>query len=146
MIPSRFVQLEQLPLTSVGKIDRAALPQTAADRGEGEQPKHVPPRTATERRVAAVFARILERERVSAQDDFFALGGTSLEAARAALQLCRELGVEVTVRDFYAAPRVADVAHAIEHARVQQEGGASDREAAFRVHEPVLGAPADQSP
>jgi nonribosomal peptide synthetase DhbF len=146
MIPSRFVQLEQLPLTPVGKIDRAALPQSAADGGEGEQPKHVPPRTPTERRVAAVFAQILERERIGAQDDFFGLGGTSLQAARAVLQLRRALGVEIAVRDFYAAPRVADVAHAIEHARVQQEDGASDLEAAPQVQEPTLGPRADQSP
>jgi acyl carrier protein len=119
MIPSRFVQLEQLPLTPVGKIDRAALPQATSDGGEGEQPEYVPPRTPTERRVAAVFARILERERVGAQDDFFRLGGTSLQAARAALELRWELGVELAVRDLYASPGVADVAHAIEYARAQ---------------------------
>src|SRR5437588_9277147 len=106
MIPSRFVQLEQLPLTSVGKLDRPALAQAVPDDGDVEEPDHVPPSTLTEKLVAAIVEPILGRERVGAQDNFFALGGTSLQAARSVLQLREQLGIEIAVRDFYAAPRV----------------------------------------
>src|SRR5256714_9291768 len=128
MIPSRFVQLEQLPLTSVGKIDRPALPQAEPDGGEAGEPEHVAPSTLTEKLVAAIFEEILGRERVGAQDNFFALGGTSLQAARSVLQLREQLGVEIAVRDFYASPRVADVAQTIERARAaeREEGAQAD--------------------
>src|SRR5256714_457539 len=128
MIPSRFVQLEQLPLTSVGKIDRPALPQAEPDGGEAEEPEHVAPSTLTEKLVAAIFEEILGRERVGAQDNFFALGGTSLQAARSVLQLHEQLGVEIAVRDFYASPRVADVAQTVGRARAaeREEGAEKD--------------------
>src|SRR5919198_3391488 len=126
MIPSRFVQLEQLPLTPVGKIDRPALPQAEPD--EAEQVEHVPPSTLTEKLVAAIFETILGRERVGANDNFFSLGGTSLQAARAVLQLREQLGAEIAVRDFYASSRVADVAQTIERARAaeREEGAPKD--------------------
>src|SRR5207244_10269359 len=94
-----------------------------------EEPEHVAPSTLTEKLVAAIFEEILGRERVGAQDNFFALGGTSLQAARSVLQLRQQLGVEIAVRDFYAAPRVSDVAHTIEIGRAaQREDGAQKDE------------------
>jgi len=138
MIPSRFVQLEQLPLTSVGKIDRPALPQTEPDEAEVEA-EYVAPSTLTEKLVAAIFETMLGREHVGANDNFFALGGTSLQAARSVLQLREQLGVEIAVRDFYAAPRVADVAQTIERAR------AAEREAGAEKDELVIPKRPDRS-
>ncbi len=120
MIPSRFVQLEALSLTSVGKIDRAALP-AAAPEEPADEPAHVPPSTPTEQRVAAIFAEILGRDEIGAHDNFFTLGGSSLQAARAVLQLREAFSVEVAVRDFYAAPRVSDVGRAIDEAGGAQQ-------------------------
>src|ERR671931_647737 len=99
MIPSRFVQLEQLPLTTVGKIDRAALAAATDEDEEAEaEAEYVAPATDTEREVAAVFAEVLERDRVGAQDSFFALGGSSLQAAKAVLRLRQVLGIELPLR------------------------------------------------
>src|SRR5437588_7986209 len=124
MIPSRFVQLEQLPLTSVGKIDRAALAITTDQDGDADQPAFVAPSTLTEKQVAAIFTEILDQEEIGIHDNFFTVGGTSLQAARAVLQLRQQLGVEGAVRDFYAAPRIADVAQIVDQARGPEDGAA----------------------
>src|SRR5205085_7929631 len=122
MIPSRFVQLEQLPLTRVGKIDRAALADAGDEEEAEEQPEYVEPATETERRVAAVFAEVLERDRVGAQDSFFALGGSSLQAAKAVLRLRQVLGVEFPLRLLYAHPTVAAFAAAVETPAPRADG------------------------
>src|SRR2546423_15143156 len=106
MIPSRFVQLEQLPLTTVGKIDRAALVATEQEEDVQVEVAYLPPSTDTERTVAAVFAQVLERDEIGAQHNFFALGGSSLQAARAVLRLRQGLRVEFPLRLLYANPTV----------------------------------------
>ncbi|WP_036263220.1 AMP-binding protein, partial [Methylocapsa aurea] len=73
MIPSVFVQLERLPLTANGKIDRKALPAPQASRPAGADDE--PPRTPAEAILAAIFAEALGLERVGIHGNFFALGG-----------------------------------------------------------------------
>ena len=102
MIPAVVVPLDALPLTPNGKLDRAALPapgRTAPGVGG-------PPRTAAERRVAAVFAEVLGVPEVGAGDDFFALGGHSLLAVKATARL------GVPVHALFASPTVAGLAGA----------------------------------
>ena len=118
MIPAVFTVLDRLPLTQVGKIDRAALPAPDVAPGPAE-----PPATPTEHQVAAIFAAILDRDQISREDNFFALGGTSIQATQAVFQL-RALfqlhagqDAELGLGAFYAAPTVADIAQAVEEAR-----------------------------
>jgi nonribosomal peptide synthetase DhbF len=122
MIPTVFTVLDRLPLTRTGKIDRAALPApdpaSAADPATGQ-----PPATPAERQVAAIFAAILGRDHISRDDNFFDLGGTSIEAAQAVYQLRAVFQPRVgqdgdlALADFYAAPGVADIARSVEEAR-----------------------------
>ncbi|MBP2325818.1 non-ribosomal peptide synthetase component F [Kibdelosporangium banguiense] len=81
MLPT-FVRLDAFPLTANGKINRAALPAPDRPAGRGG-----PPRTHAEKTVAAVFADVLGRDDVGAEDDFFALGGHSLLATKVAARL-----------------------------------------------------------
>jgi non-ribosomal peptide synthetase component F/NRPS condensation-like uncharacterized protein len=81
MLPM-FVRLDAFPLTANGKINRAALPDPDRPTGRGG-----PPRTPAEKTVAAVFAEVLGRNDVGAEDDFFALGGHSLLATKVAARL-----------------------------------------------------------
>ncbi|WP_280479606.1 non-ribosomal peptide synthetase [Nocardia cyriacigeorgica] len=77
MVPAAFVVLDEIPRTAVGKLDRDALP---APDFATEQTAYRPPRTPTERALAEIFAELLGRERVGADDSFFALGGDSILA------------------------------------------------------------------
>ncbi|MGL6342698.1 MAG: AMP-binding protein, partial [Waterburya sp.] len=75
MIPSALMSLPSLPLTPSGKIDRQALPKLEATPRE-----FIPPQTATEKTVAAIWEKVLKQEQISVEDNFFELGGHSLLA------------------------------------------------------------------
>ncbi|WP_019870466.1 non-ribosomal peptide synthetase [Salinispora oceanensis] len=108
MIPSNHVGLDVLPLTSNGKVDRAALPEPGTLPASPTD-EHVSPRTPTERAVAALMEEVLGIERVGAEDDFFTYGH-SLLAIRFVLRLRRTFDIELTVGDLFAARTVAALA------------------------------------
>jgi amino acid adenylation domain-containing protein len=110
MVPSAFVALDVLPLTTNGKVDRKALP--APDYGSGAA-EYVAPRGAVEERLAEIFRDVLRLERVGIHDDFFALGGHSLRATQVAARLRATLSVEITVRAIFEAPNVAALAKVV---------------------------------
>lgn len=95
MLPSRFVHLENMPLTISGKVDRSALPLPSGKGIEGR----VPPRNHTEIEFCALVARLLglDSEEVGIDDDFFHLGGNSLLSIRLVSAAEREMGVTTTV-------------------------------------------------
>ncbi|MEV7601074.1 phosphopantetheine-binding protein [Kitasatospora sp. NPDC089797] len=72
-----------------------------------------PAAPATEEALAAVFRRVLEREDVTADSDFFDLGGDSLVATRVLSAVARAHGVELTLADFLSAPTPARLAERI---------------------------------
>ncbi|MFT4127115.1 MAG: amino acid adenylation domain-containing protein, partial [Gordonia sp. (in: high G+C Gram-positive bacteria)] len=106
MVPDVILPLDQLPLNVNGKLDRAALPTPrpaiVAD--------HVPPADATERRLAALFAAVLDLDRVSVVESLFTMGGNSLLAAQLSARCAEELDLDVSVRDLFEAPTVRDLA------------------------------------
>jgi hypothetical protein len=81
MVPSAFVALERMPLTSNGKLDRRALPAPDNLRPETEV-VYTAPRGAAEEVVAGIWSRVLRVERVGVRDNFFNLGGHSLLATQ----------------------------------------------------------------
>jgi amino acid adenylation domain-containing protein len=88
--------------------------------GPGPRDSRVVPRTATEREVATVYADVLGIPRAGALDDFFDLGGTSLQAAVAIGRIRHQLGVTVPMADFIVAATVEDVAQLVEEALLSQ--------------------------
>ncbi|WP_204042007.1 non-ribosomal peptide synthetase, partial [Acrocarpospora phusangensis] len=115
--PSYYVLLDQLPVDPNGKIDRRALPQPWASRDQLDLPAYVPPRTSMERLLATVLAETLGLDRVGREDDFFQLGGDSLRSV-AVLEQLREGGIAVTAREFFAHPRIADLAAFVDRSGV----------------------------
>jgi acyl carrier protein len=138
MVPSAFVALDQLPRTPSGKIDRLALPEpdtAASARAED----FVAPRTPMEEKVAAIWADVLNVERVGVHDDFFALGGHSLLATQIVAQIRTDLSVDLPLHSLFVSPTVESLAAAVleligedeETTRLLSElEGLSDEEAA----------------
>ncbi len=120
MVPGVFVSLAVLPFTPSGKVDRNALP----DPGHrAHQPaEFIAPRTAVEQALAAIWQELLGVERVGARDDFFDLGGHSLQSMRLVSHLRGTLGVELGVRSVFEHSTLAGLAKAVTEEMVRQLG------------------------
>ncbi|MEA2692693.1 MAG: hypothetical protein QOJ16_2080, partial [Acidobacteriota bacterium] len=112
MVPSHLMLLDALPTTPGGKVDRRALPDPEGSRAETAE--HVEPSTAAERFVAGLWRQVLGIERVSAADDFFALGGNSIKGAILTNLLQEKLGEYVYVVALFDAPTLAALARYLE--------------------------------
>lgn len=95
MVPHIFVELAALPLTSNGKVDRKALPPPEA---EASGRRIVPPRTDIERAIASIWQELLDVRDVSIADNFFDLGGQSLQAAQMVARVRSHCGHRIPVR------------------------------------------------
>ncbi|GJF28375.1 hypothetical protein KNE206_10750 [Kitasatospora sp. NE20-6] len=105
-VPGAFVLLEKLPLGPTGKVDRRALPAPGSLDAAG-RPVHRAPVTAAEQAVAAVWCEVLKLDRVGLDDDFFQLGGTSLQLTRLVSRLRAATGSAVQLRGFFTATSLA---------------------------------------
>lgn len=105
MIPSAFVQMASFPLTVNGKVDRAALPLPLLDTPLDQV--DAAPRTADEVAIVRIWAQVLGRAAVGIHDDFFAIGGHSLLAARAIALISEQFERTVPLRMLFEAPTVA---------------------------------------
>ncbi|MFD3704275.1 amino acid adenylation domain-containing protein [Nocardia sp. NPDC058658] len=105
LVPDVFVVLDDLPYTANGKLDRKALPAPVFKSATSRTPA-----TPAEQVIADVYAEVLGVGSVGAEDDFFALGGNSLLATRAAARIGAALDRTVGVRLLFEAPTVADLA------------------------------------
>jgi acyl carrier protein len=115
MVPAAVVLLESLPLTPNGKVDRRALPAPDQE-SPGKEETFVPPRTATEKTLAEIWATVLGLERVGVYDNFFALGGHSLQAMQIISRVRTVFPVELNVYTLFAMPTVAGCAEIVEKA------------------------------
>lgn len=121
MVPGAFVFAERLLRTPTGKLDRAALRQVPP---AGEATPAATAATGLERVVLRVWEQVLGVSGMSAQDDFFDLGGQSLQSIQVANRLGVELGREVSVATVFRHPTAAALAQALEHGSdAAREGG-----------------------
>lgn len=113
MLPHAFEILSELPLNRNGKVDRRALPAPAPPTAQSTSE----PRTATEERVASIWADVLDIERIGPNDNFFERGGQSLLAVRAASRLREAFSIELPVARLFELQTVAELAAHIEAAQ-----------------------------
>ncbi|WIX93031.1 AMP-binding protein [Amycolatopsis sp. DG1A-15b] len=107
LVPARIVALDAFPLTPNGKLDRDALPGSAAEEAVPEE--NGTPENALERFLCDLWAKVLMVDSVGVDDDFFELGGHSLVAADLLGQLQQDFGVELPARTFYLSPTIAEL-------------------------------------
>ncbi len=125
MLPSRWRRLDRLPLKANGKLDRGAL------RALPPEPVClVPARTAHEHALLALWREVLGQEEVGVYDDFFALGGTSLDSLTLLARIKQVLKRTVTPVLLMERPTVAQLAEVLDKGLAQQSG---ERLAALRT-------------
>ncbi|HEX7335400.1 MAG TPA: amino acid adenylation domain-containing protein, partial [Pyrinomonadaceae bacterium] len=117
MIPSAIVQLQELPLTRNGKVDRRALPAPEAVWTNDEN--FVAPRTPVEEVLAGIWSDVLPTTRIGINDDFFELGGHSLLAMQVVSRIREAFGVDAEVYAIFEKPTVAMLAAEIEQQMYQ---------------------------
>lgn len=120
LVPAQFIPIATLPLTTVGKIDRAAL-RSRHDRA-ADTPAFRPPRTPLELQIATMLAEALGQQRVGVDDDFFELGGTTLSLVLFTTNLNQSLAVELTPHDVHDAPTLSGITALVTQYRAAAEG------------------------
>ncbi|HEX4959375.1 MAG TPA: non-ribosomal peptide synthase/polyketide synthase, partial [Thermoanaerobaculia bacterium] len=118
MTPAAFIEIESLPLTPAGKVDRRALASLAPDGMAGA----VAPSTPVEQILAGIWSEVLRRAEVGVEDDFFVLGGHSLLATQVASRAREAFTVELPLRSVFENPTVAALAREIEKLQARERG------------------------
>lgn len=137
-VPTEVVLLPALPLTPNGKVDRARLPAPAhrPAAGRGQEPA-----TATERLVAGVWREVLGLPRISAEANFFEIGGHSLATAQVQARLAASLGREVPIVDLFRFPTVRTLAAHLDGERRPAGSERAARRVAARRARPATQRP-----
>jgi acyl carrier protein len=117
MAPSAFVLLHALPLTPNGKVDHQALPAPTASGMDSER-EFVAPRPGIEQMLAEIWSQLLGIERLSANYNFFEIGGHSLLAVRLISKIREVFRIELTIRNVFLNPTIAGLAAHMESLRL----------------------------
>lgn len=111
MVPSHWVQLDTMPLTASGKINRRALPKPGSAERSSE---YVAPRTDTERQLAHIWQETLEVRRLGIHDDFFEWGGHSILAVQTMSRVSKHFDRSLPVAMLFQFPTVAGFAQQLD--------------------------------
>lgn len=107
MVPTAVVVLDKIPLTVNGKVNRQALPRPKKELSTKDI---VVPQTETEKAVAQIWCEILELDRVSIEDNFFDLGGTSLLGLQLLTRIQKNIGCKIRAVKLYQYPTIKKLA------------------------------------
>jgi amino acid adenylation domain-containing protein len=134
MIPSAFVRMTALPLTTNGKIDVVALPAPSAENVL-EAPTYRAPESEIEVQIAGIVAQLLRLGGVGVDSNFFSLGGNSLLGAQLIVRLRDRFGVQLSLRDLFKAHTVAKLAQKIQAELLAKLDNMSEEEASRMLSE-----------
>ncbi|HWK03649.1 MAG TPA: amino acid adenylation domain-containing protein [Puia sp.] len=128
MFPSYYVQIPEFPLTLNGKIDVRALPRP--EEYLYERIQYMAPRNQTEQAIAEIWKEVLNLKKIGIHHSFFNLGGHSLTATRVVSKIYKHLNTEISLRDFFERPTVAELAELVLQKETAGETGILPLEAA----------------
>src|SRR5215217_2011173 len=121
MVPSAFILLDEIPLTSNGKVDRAALLVVEQTSEEITQ-SYTGPGTALEELLCDIWSEVLEVKPIGIHDNFFEIGGHSLLAASVFTRVAEVFGIELSLRTMFDVPTVAGLAEILVDELLQKQG------------------------
>ncbi|MGB0521891.1 MAG: MupA/Atu3671 family FMN-dependent luciferase-like monooxygenase [Flammeovirgaceae bacterium] len=120
MIPSYWIALPDFPTTANGKIDKKQLPHPQIMANSSRE--IIPPETAIEKQLAAIYANTFTTAEISVDDDFFEIGGHSLLAVRIIFEIQKSFNVEITLGNFLKNPTISALAERIFEEQVKLLG------------------------
>ncbi|MCK4259525.1 MAG: amino acid adenylation domain-containing protein, partial [Halanaerobiales bacterium] len=120
MIPAHFMQLERMPLTKNGKVDRKALPEPEGNILTGVE--YVAPRNEVEEKVALIWSEVLGVEKVGINDSFFSLGGDSIKSIQVASRL-NNYGLKLEINDLFKHRCISELSSYIKNTNSTAEQG-----------------------
>ncbi|MBD3181849.1 AMP-binding protein [Candidatus Poribacteria bacterium] len=121
MIPSIFMIMQSLPLTSDSKINRRALPSPDGKRPQLANP-FISPETPLEKKVADIWSEVLDVNPVGLDDNFLELGGNSLLATSLVSRIINAFNVEISYKKLFQSPTVADMTEMITQNKLEGSG------------------------
>ncbi len=107
MVPSMYVKLDSIILTTSGKVNRKALPEPEGNLATTHE--YIAPQTEIEKQLARIWQKVLKIEKVGIRDNFFELGGHSLLATQLVSEIKKELKIELTLKALFACPTIAKI-------------------------------------
>jgi amino acid adenylation domain-containing protein/non-ribosomal peptide synthase protein (TIGR01720 family) len=113
MIPAHFVQIEEIPLTANGKVDRNSLPDPV-DIAQESGIDYVAPRSELEKKLVTVWQEVLDRDNIGIHESFFLIGGDSIKAIQIAARM-KKYGCQVEMKDIFQHPTVAELAPCVKN-------------------------------
>jgi amino acid adenylation domain-containing protein len=127
MVPGHFVQMEALPLTANGKVDRKALPSVKEGvMGTGRE--YMGARNEIEAAVIRIYEEILNVKSISLNDNYFDLGGNSLLLMKVRREIKQQTGVQLSIGQLYKFSTIKEVAEVCDSIKWLQQGVAAKQE------------------
>ena len=118
MVPTYFVQLEKIPLSSNGKADKKNLPDPSALR---IKEKFRDPQDETERAVLRICSEVLKKREINLNENFFELGGHSLNAVRVISKIQKEFNVDLPLKEIFYNPVLLNIAEKVKELTAQKD-------------------------
>ncbi|MEL6560503.1 MAG: amino acid adenylation domain-containing protein [Bacteroidota bacterium] len=120
MVPRLWIQMDEMPLTSNGKLDKKALPEL--DGSTLSSNEYVAPRTELETKLVEIWQNLLGVEKVGIYDNFFELGGHSLLAVQLISTIRTELEIEIAIRDVFELYSIEQLGNYIQSIELDDDG------------------------
>lgn len=126
MLPTYYVELESIPLTSNGKVNKKLLPK--ATEKELVNTTYIVPETQIEKKLEVMWRKLLGIGHIGIFDNFFELGGHSLQLTRMLYEINKAFDVKLQIKNLFAAQNIYDLARVIEDEIILKKGIKTNQE------------------